>query len=1577
MAAPRVRLEVWKPSITVVDSDGVEQVATQDPELWIRCDTFENVATNQLRGNAVQAVDIEDDMFRPRSAMITLTNKPQDFRAYDDETYDYQHKDSDNNAMAISGSGATTKLRKNWGPLRHFFYEFQNVRIIDEETHSVLFTGHIYKITHSFENSSGASVRLECRDALEMLKNISLKDLVHKAKFTASNRRSDIINYLLNLSVDYYANKPAAKDTQGDDAVDDSPEIGALQGATSFLNNKDWSASDAQNSYNRFERSGTTLGKELIYDVSGSGSRNVLTEILRWATSEPHANETVEDDFGYDFFVDPNMGGVGVWTNLSASVGPKPAMLNYFSRGNRLSSTGSASQEAKEFGVTAVYPVINSWPRHGATQVKLGELGTAIANASQTGVFIKAGNTCHVGQVIQIESEKLLIQEAGASSSQQDYFKVRRGVDGTTAAGHSIDLDVVEIRGAVFTMQPSFHFSEDKDQLHTEALLTFDSETNDTIASSSKDGVGSKNTRQRTKRFEIAYVSELSGQFSYIGKTWDQFYSRGGIDDGLAAEYVSAYREDGSTLIAANVARVQYQSDASITGAGNFAYIILSDITSAFPTANVSVSGSDQNFVVLKGINSAVTCRLNCNATRAQQGRPSVVWGGGNTSASTGHAYRKTIEITRSNDKNVDDLRREIANRLALASWPTMEGSFTTSKAPYYWFDGLVQAVTSDSPGQTVKVKHKNGSAAINLTNYGIREGMLVHKRTADFSSIAQANNKDVYGYIETMHFDDHISVALTQSQTFSVGDPIRIIIPIRAGDTMFVDNPLAHVYGEHLITETRFFSGSGLQTSYTTSGENEERIRKQGGSRAKRTVWNSIARDNLVKSESIPVKEMPLANEAFTCSFDFGYTAGGLITWGNQSSWGTAGQITLANGKIYNIEAGNTQYADGNTQAYSSTTGGSSGKVYSIHTGALASGTKYVIYLDPEGENPSSNAYVLQTRTAATYVQDKDNVIIMSVTGKGSALPSAKKGPNFTTLGDDDAKSWADSLLQEASVSNTLIVANTIAADKFAATLAFVSELRLDTNGKIVTSSSGINLSGSNDTNWALSRAGILLDPSGIYGASGDDHDDLQFYIKATDGRAYFGNGSVVIDKQGIKFGDGATVDLDGDAQGAAYISWRTSVASATYGTASADSPHGKVDTLLYHEQTGDANQLWWFGDSGQRRVTSASANLDLDAMVFFNMSLGTSTYKIPEIHVGLVGNLNTYTPVIFKDQGSTPGNCPVDAALWLYSEAEVLKYKDGDGNVVILDGSGGQHSFKYIAVSGQDTVTADSTTDTLTFVASTGISLTTDNSADSIAIHATGTYIEGVRVLSGDGIELSSNGSSFSEPTQVLSGDVWLRIDEANDFSWTGKHTFSHNGSDNAILIPVGTAAKPSIAFVADDNSGIWSSGNNEVCISALGVTRLKVDSSAADAGFLYIEKSQVNIETAFIPDSSGQSHELYEGGGTIQRNTSTRRGKTNIVDIEVDTSKIYNLQAKTFNRRKPLGEIDEASGVRKYSDEYNPAKEIGFISEEVYPEVPSVVTLDDEGNPLGIQYSMISVLLVEEVKKLKDRIEALEGN
>jgi hypothetical protein len=59
-----------------------------------------------------------------------------------------------------------------------------------------------------------------------------------------------------------------------------------------------------------------------------------------------------------------------------------------------------------------------------------------------------------------------------------------------------------------------------------------------------------------------------------------------------------------------------------------------------------------------------------------------------------------------------------------------------------------------------------------------------------------------------------------------------------------------------------------------------------------------------------------------------------------------------------------------------------------------------------------------------------------------------------------------------------------------------------------------------------------------------------------------------------------------------------------------------------------------------------------------------------------------------------------------------------------------------------------------------------------------------------------------------------------------------------------------------------------------------------------------------------------------------------------------------------------------------------DFGLIAEEVHEQLPSLVTYKDfkDGNgpvPDAVNYSKLSIILLNEVKKLNERLKILEGN
>jgi plastocyanin len=133
-----------------------------------------------------------------------------------------------------------------------------------------------------------------------------------------------------------------------------------------------------------------------------------------------------------------------------------------------------------------------------------------------------------------------------------------------------------------------------------------------------------------------------------------------------------------------------------------------------------------------------------------------------------------------------------------------------------------------------------------------------------------------------------------------------------------------------------------------------------------------------------------------------------------------------------------------------------------------------------------------------------------------------------------------------------------------------------------------------------------------------------------------------------------------------------------------------------------------------------------------------GQSTWKWNgfawEIIAGVVNRGDLPVPVDISDLTDTTNLIP-DSILDLGisdGTADQVLTTDGAGNftfTTVTDGGGGgggsgeanQNAFSNIAVTGQNTIEADSTTDTLNIVGGAGISVTTNDLTDTIVIQST----------------------------------------------------------------------------------------------------------------------------------------------------------------------------------------------------------------------------------------------------------------
>jgi hypothetical protein len=103
-------------------------------------------------------------------------------------------------------------------------------------------------------------------------------------------------------------------------------------------------------------------------------------------------------------------------------------------------------------------------------------------------------------------------------------------------------------------------------------------------------------------------------------------------------------------------------------------------------------------------------------------------------------------------------------------------------------------------------------------------------------------------------------------------------------------------------------------------------------------------------------------------------------------------------------------------------------------------------------------------------------------------------------------------------------------------------------------------------------------------------------------------------------------------------------------------------------------------------------------------------------------------------------------------------------------------------------------------------------------------------------------------------------------------------------------------------------------------------------------------------------GVGGNLFVGGALTESSSATL--KENITPIDGALDLILQLTGVIYDRR---------DGSRK--------NEAGLIAEEVNKVLPNLITLDDQGTPLGVQYTKLTAYLIEAVKSLKAEIDQLK--
>ena len=155
-----------------------------------------------------------------------------------------------------------------------------------------------------------------------------------------------------------------------------------------------------------------------------------------------------------------------------------------------------------------------------------------------------------------------------------------------------------------------------------------------------------------------------------------------------------------------------------------------------------------------------------------------------------------------------------------------------------------------------------------------------------------------------------------------------------------------------------------------------------------------------------------------------------------------------------------------------------------------------------------------------------------------------------------------------------------------------------------------------------------------------------------------------------------------------------------------------------------------------------------------------------------------------------------------------------------------------------------------------------------------------------------------------------------------------------------------------------------------------RIHANSTSSNAGYLEIATSDDGTEPIYVRQYTGvfsnltRTATLLDGAGNTAfpgnlniggflTESSSIKLKENVETSEGNLEKVVNLRPVTYNK---IG---------------SQTKELGLIAEEVAEVYPEFVQYDENGEPVGVNYSRLTAALIGAVKELTQRIEILENN
>jgi len=217
-----------------------------------------------------------------------------------------------------------------------------------------------------------------------------------------------------------------------------------------------------------------------------------------------------------------------------------------------------------------------------------------------------------------------------------------------------------------------------------------------------------------------------------------------------------------------------------------------------------------------------------------------------------------------------------------------------------------------------------------------------------------------------------------------------------------------------------------------------------------------------------------------------------------------------------------------------------------------------------------------------------------------------------------------------------------------------------------------------------------------------------------------------------------------------------------------------------------------------------------------------------------------------------------------------------------------------------------------------------------------------------------------------------------------------------DSLLKIPGGSPGADKVLTSDADGNATWATaaGGVDGIVSSANATAITIDASevVVIGGILtptLFFKSNPNgylySLATYNQNLTGTTNPmLVQSDGSIGCNTSTRRAKKNIVDIEdSDVELLKDLKPRKFNFRVKTPFSDDGKSGGEYTDETHTMIKMGLIAEEVKEicEAKNITNsgyygVDDEGLPNYVVYEQFIAPLIKGYQNILAKNDALEA-